>query len=69
MQFEVIIDHGNILNKDQVRTAFETLKDGTHLVEIEKLPLGRTKAQNSYFHSLIIKYSHMMYRKFLSRVF
>ena len=42
MQFEVIIDQGNILNKDQVRTAFETLKDGTHLVDIEKLPLGRS---------------------------
>ena len=56
MQFEVIIDNGNILNKDQVRTAFETLKDGTHLVDIERLPLGRSLAQNNYFHGIIVKY-------------
>ena len=62
MQFEVIIDNGHILNKEQVRTAFETLKDGTHLVEIEKIPLGRTKAQNNYFHGLIVKYYQNLWR-------
>jgi len=62
MQFEVIIDNGHILNKEQVRTAFETLKDGTHLVEIEKIPLVRTKAQNNYFHGLIVKYYQNLWR-------
>ena len=62
MQFEVIIDNGNILNKDQVRTAFETLKDGTHFVNIEKLPLGRSLAQNRYFHGIIVKYYQNLWR-------
>jgi len=62
MQFEVIIDNGHILNKEQVRTAFETLKDGTHLVEIEKLPLRRSKAQNSYFHKVIVKHYQSLWR-------
>ena len=62
MQFEVIIDNGHILNKEKVRTAFETLKDGTHLVEIEKLPLRRSKAQNSYFHKVIVKHYQSLWR-------
>jgi hypothetical protein len=62
MQFEVIIDNGHILNKDKVRTAFETLKDGTHLVEIEKLPLKHSKAQRNYFNSVIVRHYQLLFK-------
>ena len=61
MQFEVIIDSGNILNKDQVRTAFETLKDGTHFVNIEKLPLKHSTAQRNYFNGIIVRYYQLLF--------